>query len=92
MANRAIDPFLANVAPDLLRPPIDMVRLGLDPRGFAPQIVNLAEVRSLLRTRIARQLATAPDPELTADAESAAYFTMSDVGADARSRTDLPTA
>lgn len=66
MANRAIDPFLADVAPDLLRPPINMVRLGLDPRGFAPRIVNLAEVRSLLRTRIARQLAAAPDPELTA--------------------------
>jgi transcriptional regulator with XRE-family HTH domain len=66
MTNRAIDPFLADVAPDLLRPPINMVRLGLDPRGLAPRIVNLAEVRSLLRTRITRQLATAPDPELTA--------------------------
>ncbi|MFD1940038.1 helix-turn-helix domain-containing protein [Nonomuraea mangrovi] len=66
MTNRAIDPFLAHVAPDLLRPPINMVRLGLDPRGLALHIVNLAEVRSLLRTRIARQLAAAPDPELTA--------------------------
>ncbi|RJL27240.1 helix-turn-helix domain-containing protein [Bailinhaonella thermotolerans] len=66
MTNRAIDPFLAEVAPDLLRPPINMVRLGLDPRGLAPRIVNLAEVRALLRTRIARQLATAPDPALTA--------------------------
>ncbi|MFI6603874.1 helix-turn-helix domain-containing protein [Nonomuraea sp. NPDC050536] len=66
MTNRAIDPFLADVAPDLLRPPINMVRLGLDPRGLAPHIVNLVEVRSLLRTRIMRQLATAPDPELTA--------------------------
>ncbi|MET8053908.1 hypothetical protein ABZU75_40640 [Streptosporangium sp. NPDC005286] len=66
MTNRAIEPFLADVAPDLLRPPINMVRLGLDPRGLAPRIVNLAEMRSLLRTRITRQLATAPDPELTA--------------------------
>ncbi|KAA9378185.1 helix-turn-helix transcriptional regulator [Microbispora cellulosiformans] len=66
MTNRAIDPFLADVAPDLLRPPVNMVRLGLDPRGLAHRIVNLAEVRSLLRTRIGRQLATAPDPELTA--------------------------
>ncbi|MFD0885291.1 helix-turn-helix domain-containing protein [Streptosporangium algeriense] len=64
--NRAIAPFLAHVAPDLLRPPINMVRLGLDPRGLAPFIVNLAEVRSLLRVRIARQLAVAPDPGLTA--------------------------
>ncbi|GAA5063313.1 helix-turn-helix transcriptional regulator [Thermocatellispora tengchongensis] len=66
MTNRAVDPFLAHAAPDLLRPPINMVRLGLDPRGLAPHIVNLAEVRSLLRTRIGRQLAVAPDAELTA--------------------------
>ncbi|MFI7611172.1 helix-turn-helix domain-containing protein [Nonomuraea terrae] len=66
MSNRAIDAFLTGVDPDLLRPPINMVRLGLDPRGLAPHLVNLAEVRSLLRTRIARQLATAADPELTA--------------------------
>jgi transcriptional regulator with XRE-family HTH domain len=65
MTNRAIDPFLADVDPDLLRPPINLVRLGLDPRGLASRIVNLAEVRSVLRTRITRQLATAPDPELT---------------------------
>ncbi|MGW4637774.1 helix-turn-helix domain-containing protein [Sphaerisporangium sp. NPDC004334] len=66
MSNRAIGPFLAGVAPDLLVPPINMVRLGLDPRGLAPHIVNLAQVRALLRIRIARQLATAPDPEVTA--------------------------
>ncbi|WP_433425348.1 helix-turn-helix domain-containing protein [Microtetraspora malaysiensis] len=65
MSNRAIDPFLAGIAPDLLVPPINMVRLGLDPRGLAPHIVNLAQVRALLHIRITRQLATAPDPELT---------------------------
>jgi transcriptional regulator with XRE-family HTH domain len=66
MTNRAIEPFLAGVAADLLRPPINMLRLGLDPRGLAPHIVNLAELRSLLRTRIARQLAKDPTPELVA--------------------------
>ncbi|MEU8207136.1 helix-turn-helix transcriptional regulator [Streptosporangium sp. NPDC049046] len=66
MRNRAIAPFLTDVAPDLLTPPINMVRLGLDPRGLAPHIVNLAQVRAVLRIRITRQLATAPDPELTA--------------------------
>ncbi|MET7329788.1 helix-turn-helix transcriptional regulator [Nonomuraea sp. NPDC005650] len=64
MSNRALDPFLADVAPELLRPPINLVRLGLDPRGLAPRIVNLAEVRAVLRARIGRQLAAAPDPEL----------------------------
>jgi len=43
-----------------------MVRLGLDPRGLAPRVVNMAEVRAVSRSRITRQLATAPDGELTA--------------------------
>ncbi|MBQ1044398.1 MULTISPECIES: helix-turn-helix domain-containing protein [unclassified Micromonospora] len=66
MTNRAVDPFFAQVAPDLLRPPVNLVRLGLDPRGFARMVVNLADVRAVFRARISRQLATAPDPELTA--------------------------
>ncbi|MFI0480378.1 helix-turn-helix domain-containing protein [Actinomadura sp. 9N215] len=65
MTNRAVDPFFADVAPDLLRPP-NLVRLGLDPRGLAPLVVNLADVRAVFRARITRQLAAAPDPELTA--------------------------
>ncbi|MEU7799775.1 helix-turn-helix transcriptional regulator [Micromonospora arborensis] len=66
LTNRALDPFLAQVAPDLLRPPVNLVRLGLDPRGFAPLVVNLADVRAVFRSRISRQLAAAPDTELTA--------------------------
>ncbi|MFY1594094.1 helix-turn-helix domain-containing protein [Micromonospora sp. WMMD737] len=66
MTNRGVDPFFAQVAPDLLRPPVNLVRLGLDPRGLAPLVVNLADVRAVFRNRISRQLATAPDAELTA--------------------------
>jgi len=66
MTNGAVDPFFARVAPDLLRPPVNLLRLGLDPRGLAAMVVNLADVRAMFRTRITRQLATAPDPELTA--------------------------
>jgi transcriptional regulator with XRE-family HTH domain len=66
MTNRAVDPFFARVAPDLLRPPVNLVRLGLDPRGLASMVVNLADVRAVFRSRITRQLAVAPDLELTA--------------------------
>ena len=66
MTNRAVDPFFAGVAPELLRPPVNLVRLGLDPRGFASMVVNLADVRAMFRSRISRQLAAAPDAELTA--------------------------
>lgn len=64
LTNRAVDPFFATVAPDLLRPPVNLVRVGLDPRGLAPLVANLAEVRAVLRDRITRQLATAPDAVL----------------------------
>ena len=66
MTNRAVDPFFARVSPDLLRPPVNLVRLGLDPRGLAPLVVNLADVRAMFRSRVGRQLAGAPDPALTA--------------------------
>ncbi|TDD39080.1 XRE family transcriptional regulator [Actinomadura sp. KC06] len=66
MTNRAIEPFLEGVDPDLLRPPVNLVRLGLDPRGLAPLVVNLADVRTMFRARVARQLAAAPDPGLAA--------------------------
>jgi transcriptional regulator with XRE-family HTH domain len=66
LTNRAVDPFFARAAPDLLRPPVNLVRLGLHPRGFAPLVANLGDVRAMFRRRISRQLAIAPDPELTA--------------------------
>ncbi|QKG24434.1 helix-turn-helix domain-containing protein [Actinomadura verrucosospora] len=66
MTNRAVDPFLAAVDPELLRPPANLVRLGLDPRGLARLVVNLADVRAVFRSRIRRQLAAAPDPGLAA--------------------------
>ncbi|WP_228472764.1 helix-turn-helix domain-containing protein [Streptomyces cyaneochromogenes] len=66
MTNRAVEPFFADVDPELLRPPISLVRLGLDPRGFAPLVVNLDDVRAMFRSRIRRQLALAPDAELAA--------------------------
>ncbi|WP_239126612.1 helix-turn-helix domain-containing protein [Asanoa siamensis] len=64
--NRAVDPFLARVDPELLRPPVNLIRLGLDPRGLAALVVNIADVRAVFRARVARQLAAAPDPELRA--------------------------
>ncbi|MEV0320218.1 helix-turn-helix transcriptional regulator [Streptomyces sp. NPDC050658] len=66
LANRAVEPFFAYADPELLRPPVNLVRLGLDPRGFARLVVNLADVRSMFRSRIRRQLAVAPDAELSA--------------------------
>jgi transcriptional regulator with XRE-family HTH domain len=63
--NHATAPFFAGADPVLLRPPVNLVRLALHPRGLAPRLRNLTDVRTMLRSRIMRQLATSPDAELT---------------------------
>ena len=49
------------VAPELLAPPANAMRLSLHPDGLAPRIVNLREYGAHLLTRLARQSALAPD-------------------------------
>lgn len=65
-ANAAIDVFLEDVEEWLLRPPVNMMRLGLHPGGFAPRLRNLEQVRAYLLPRLARQVAQTGDPQLSA--------------------------
>ena len=60
--NGALPELYAGVAPGLLEPPVNVIRLSLHPEGFAPRILNLAEWRGHLIGRLRRQI------ELTADA------------------------
>lgn len=62
MVNAPVEHFLTDVDPGLLVAPVNMVRLGLDPRGLASRIVNLTEVRSFFRARLSRQVAKTGDP------------------------------
>jgi transcriptional regulator with XRE-family HTH domain len=64
LANSALALFLNGVDPSLLRPPVNMMRLGLHPGGLAPRIRNLAEVRGHLLPRLGRQAANSGDPQL----------------------------
>ncbi|SDE32702.1 Helix-turn-helix domain-containing protein [Glycomyces harbinensis] len=66
MMNRTLERFLPGVDPALLRPPVNMLRLGLHPDGLGSRIVNLAQVRAVLRARLSRQLERTRDPELAA--------------------------
>ena len=63
-ANSAIQLLIADVSPDLLEPPVNVLRLSLHPRGLAPRIVNLAQWRSHLLDRVDRQIDSSGDPEL----------------------------
>lgn len=63
-ANRAVAPLLARVAPALLQPPVNVLRLSLHPEGLAPRIANLAEWRTHLLARLERQIEASGDPVL----------------------------
>ena len=44
-SNAALGPLLEGVAPELLQPPVNCMRLALHPDGMAPRILNLGEWR-----------------------------------------------
>lgn len=65
-ANGAAGVLLEGVAPALLRPPVNVMRLALHPEGVAPRILNLAEVRAHALDRLRRQAEATADPALLA--------------------------
>jgi transcriptional regulator with XRE-family HTH domain len=60
--------------PALLEPPVNVLRVGLHPRGLAPLIVNLAEWRAHFLERLERQIAITGDDDLAALAEEVAGY------------------
>jgi transcriptional regulator with XRE-family HTH domain len=65
-ANNAVPPLLAGVDPELMKPPVNVLRVSLHSRGLAPLIVNLAEWRAHLLERLRRQIRITGDPKLDA--------------------------
>ncbi|MGK3962826.1 helix-turn-helix domain-containing protein [Sorangium sp. So ce118] len=63
-ANSAVGPLLAGADPALLRPPLNVLRLSLHPRGLAPRIENAPEWRAHLLARLRRQIEVSADPVL----------------------------
>ncbi|HEY4546788.1 MAG TPA: helix-turn-helix transcriptional regulator [Pedomonas sp.] len=63
-ANAALAPLLEGVSAELLRPPVNVLRLSLHPDGVAPRIENLPEWRSHLLARLRQQIDQTKDPVL----------------------------
>ncbi|SOB84378.1 helix-turn-helix domain-containing protein [Streptomyces sp. 1331.2] len=55
-ANRSLGLLLDGVAPHLLQPPLNAIRVTLHPDGLAPRIVNLREWRRHLLERMEQKL------------------------------------
>ena len=63
-ANAAVPPLLDGVAPLLLEPPVNVLRLTLHPDGLAPRIVNLGQWRAHLLGQLARRIEATGDERL----------------------------
>jgi transcriptional regulator with XRE-family HTH domain len=65
-ANRAVALLIEGVGPELLAPPLNVLRASLHPDGVAPRIVNLGEWRAYVFERLERQIAVSGDAALAA--------------------------
>ncbi len=65
------------IDPELLEPPINVLRIGLHPHGLAPLIVNLASWRAHFLERLARQIAVTGDDSLRSLMEEVAAYPAS---------------
>ncbi len=63
-SNAATALFIADVAPALMKPPVNVLRLSLHPEGMAPRIRNLGEWRAHLLGRLRREIAVTADAGL----------------------------
>jgi transcriptional regulator with XRE-family HTH domain len=65
-SNQATLRLLGGVAPDLLAPPVNVLRLSLHPAGLAPRIRNLGQWRAHLLHRLRQQIDASHDAQLIA--------------------------
>jgi hypothetical protein len=56
--------LLAGAHASRLEPPVNVLRLSLDPLGLAPNIINLTQWRGHLFERLSHQIAATADPAL----------------------------
>ncbi len=72
-ANIAVSVLLSGVAPRLMEPPVNVLRLGMHAEGLGPRVENYTQWRDHTLTRLRQQIAATADPilmELLAELES----------------------
>ena len=84
VAHNALVPLLmAGASPELLEPPINVLRLSLHPDGIARNIANLAQWRGHLLERLHQQIVATGDAVLQSLRDELAAYPVGDTGADA---------
>lgn len=78
--NRPVLLLMQDIAPELLQPPLNVLRLSLHPKGLASKIVNLAAWRTHLFERLRHQIQVSADPVLAALLEELQRYPGDDPG------------
>lgn len=60
-ANKTVTLLLNDISPELLEPPVNVLRLSLHPKGLAPRIINLPDWREHLLSRLKREVSDTAD-------------------------------
>ncbi len=86
-ANAIVPLLLAGVAPWLLEPPVNVLRLSLHPEGLGPRLANAAHWRAHLLHRLQQQIAATSDAQLQALHDEIAAYPFKEDEADAHGAT-----
>ena len=89
-ANRAVALLIEGVAPELLAPPLNVLRASLHPDGVAPRIVNLGEWRAHVFERLERQIAVSGDAALATLLDELRAYPGPDAAPNARHDIAVP--
>ncbi|WP_459252045.1 helix-turn-helix domain-containing protein [Paraburkholderia rhynchosiae] len=81
-ANGALAPLLTDASPELLKPPVNALRLSLHPEGIAASIINWHAWRQHVLARLQRQIDVSGDEALSALRDELAAY-PAPAGADA---------
>jgi hypothetical protein len=81
-SNSALAPLLTGASPELLKPPVNALRLSLHPEGIAASIVNWHAWREHVLARLQRQIDVSGDGTLSALRDELAAY-PAPAGADA---------
>lgn len=77
LACNALVPLLmTGAAPELLQPPVNVLRLSLHPKGLAPRILNLRQWRAHVLERLQQQISATSDAQLQALHEELAAYPL----------------
>ncbi|MCK7622879.1 helix-turn-helix transcriptional regulator [Streptomyces sp. RS10V-4] len=89
-ANRGIGVLLEGVDPELLRPPMNAMRITLHPRGMAPRIRNFRDWRGHLFDQMDRQLALLRSSPLRALYDEVSGYPLPDGGRETATAGEHP--